>query len=116
MNTENNSFNHLAWKILPWMADVLCAFLVWWAVQINSEIRTIRNELSELREFRATTLASRYTSVEAQQHQDRQALELTKIWAKIADIQQQWLRDLSDIKTSIAKIEARVEVERKEAK
>jgi hypothetical protein len=105
--------NHLAWKILPWMADVLCAFLVWWAVQINSEIRAIRTELSELREFRATTLASRYTTLDAQQHNERQTAELTKLWAKIADIQQQWLRDLSDIKSSISRIEAQIDVDRR---
>jgi len=113
---ENTSLNHIAWKILPWLADVLCAFLVWWAVQINSEIRTIRNDINELREFRATTMASRYTSADAQQHQERQAQELTKIWAKIADIQQQWLRDLSDIKSSISRIEAQIEAERRAVK
>ena len=32
-------------KILPWMANVLCGFLMWWASGVNAELKSIRTDM-----------------------------------------------------------------------
>ncbi len=101
--------NGLAWKILAWMADALCALLCYYAVQVNREIKIMSKEIQDLREWRAETAGNRYTAKDHNAYAEQQAREFQIVRASMADMQAQWLKDVSDIKVSLTRIETKLE-------
>jgi len=91
-------------KILPWMADLICAFLCWWAAQVNMELKDMRRDLTSLREWRAEAAGNRWTSSDHTKYADEQNKRTQDILLKMSDMQQTWLRDIADIKITLASV------------
>ena len=101
----------IGWKLLPWMADLVCGLLVWWAVQINAQIKEIqaqdllfREDISALREWRAETSGNRYTAGDHVKYADVQAQHIQAILTRISDLQQTWLVEVAGIKVQLAQM------------
>lgn len=104
----------VAWKILPWALDALVGVCLFIQLGMLADIRAVRVDVNELREWRSATEANRWTASDHNSYAQLQANELTKIWAKISDMQQQWLKDLGEIKVNIAEIKAEMRHAHKE--
>lgn len=101
-----DSINKLAVKLMPWVANALCAGLLWWAQEINTQLRQIQLEIQEIKEWKSSMVASRYTMTDAAIFAEKQSAEIAKLSTRLTEVEQKWLRDLGDIKVSIGKIEA----------
>ena len=105
-----DTLKSIGWRLLPWMADLLCAMLTWWAVQVNAEIKEIRKDVIILREWKAETSGNRYTSADHVKYAQSQAEQIASILLRIADMQQLWLREVSEIKVVMAQLPKRDEL------
>lgn len=101
----------LAWKILPWLMDLLCAILLAWAAKLHTNLSdlhnnlmSIDNEVQLLKEWRAETAGNRYTSKDHVVYAEANAKEMQLLWKEIAVLQQTWLRDMTDIKVMLARM------------
>lgn len=101
----------LAWKILPWLMDLLCAILLAWAAKLHSDLADLHRELLNvgaevqlLKEWRAETTGNRYTSKDHVAYAESNAKEMQLLWKEIASLQQTWLRDMTDIKVLLARM------------
>jgi hypothetical protein len=107
---EESAVKSIGWKLLPWVADALCAMLCYYAFQFNVELKEIRKDVVELREWRAETAGNRWTAGDQTLYSQKQAEELSKVWNKISEIQQTWLRDVSDIRIQLGQLPKRDEL------
>lgn len=92
---SRRKFDGIEWRILGWAADAAVGLLFVFAVWINLR-------LTDVELWQAATVANRYTSQDHMSYAAQQSVELNRIWLKIADMQAGWLKDLSEVKTSIA--------------
>ena len=105
MPTQNGSeWSKLGWKILPWMADVLCAILAFCMLELWSTIKTVRTDVNTLKEWRAETAGNRWTAGDHAKYADEQNKRIQDILSAIANTQQTWLRDIADIKVVLAMV------------
>lgn len=102
MNGTDSIFKDLGWKLLPWIANIVCGFLAWWASTMNNEIKSVHLEIQSLKEWRAETSGSRYTSKDHALYAEAQAAELARLWKAQNELQSQWIREVSAIRESIA--------------
>lgn len=108
---SNTDMKALAWKILPWLMDTVCALLLFWAAQLNADLKVLKLDLQAIKEWRAETSASRYTAKDHVTFAEANSKELQNLWMKIAEMQQTWLRDISDIKVSLARMPTKDDIQ-----
>ena len=101
---NNGELKTLGWKILPWLADIVCALLVYWAAQINTQIKTMSQDIVALQLWKAETSANRWTALDHTRYSDEQGKTTQAIMAKMADMQMQWLKDIADVKLALAQV------------
>ena len=113
---EEKTLMSLGWKILPWMADLICALLVWWAYEINGELRDLRDEqrgikadVASIREWRAETAGNRYTSKDHVAFAEQNAKEFQLVRADMSELKQQWLKEVGEIRVALVRLEAKME-------
>lgn len=94
----------LALKIFPWIMDLAAAGLLAWAAQLNQQITVMQNELQGLKEWKAETAGNRYTAKDHASYAESNAKELQQLWKEIAGLQQTWLRDMGEIKVTLAQL------------
>jgi hypothetical protein len=104
----------VAWKILPWALDALVGVCLFIQLGMINDIRLLRQDMNEIREWRAGTISNRWTSSDQNNYANEQAKEMTRIWSKISDMQQQWLKDLGDIKVNMAEMRSEMRHAHKE--
>lgn len=102
---------NLAWKILPWIMDIVAALLTAWAVQVNKQMTTLQTEMQALKEWRAETAGNRYTAKDHAMFAESNAKELQGLWKEIAGLQQTWLRDMSEIKITLAQLPTKTDIQ-----
>jgi hypothetical protein len=108
---------HLAsagWRLLPWLGNIVIAFLVWWAAQVNGQLANIQLDVQALREWRAETAANRFTSHDHARFAQTQAQEQLRLWQAVAELQREIMGAVGEIKTSVSNIETRLQFERRE--
>ena len=92
---SRRKFDDISWKILGWLMDAIALGLI--AFTINLHLRITNLEL-----WQSATVANRYTSQDHLIYASKQAEETNRLWLKISDMQSSWLKDISEVKTSIA--------------
>ncbi len=111
MVAKEQHVNGIAWKLLAWGADALCALLCYYAVQVNRELKSMSSDIQELREWRAETAGNRYTVKDHNTYAEQQAREFQLLRANMSDMQQQWLKDIGEIRVAIMRIETSMATE-----
>lgn len=106
-NGDEADIKNIGWKLVPWLADIVCAFLVYYAFQVNAQLASLRDDMQSLKEWKAETTGNRYTSRDHVSYADQVQGEFSKVWSRMAEMQQSWLRDVGDIKVLLARLEAR---------
>jgi|GEM_PF-4935479 len=101
---NNGELKTLGWKILPWLADVVCALLVYWATQINTQLKTMSQDIAALQLWKAETSGNRYTSSDHVRYAEEQARVNQSIMTKMSDQQMLWLKDIADVKLALAQV------------
>lgn len=94
---SRRKFDDISWRILGWLMDAIALGLI--AFTVNLHLRITNLEL-----WQAGTAANRYTSQDHLTYAAKQAEETNRLWLKISDMQSSWLKDISEVKTSIAVI------------
>ena len=102
VNGTNGLLGKMGWKLLPWLADIVCALLCFWAVQINIELKDQRREVQALKEWKAETAGNRYTARDHYVYAAATSKEIQVLWARVAETQQTWLNDINDVKVTLA--------------
>ena len=101
----------LAWKVLPWIMDLVAALLTAWAVQVNQQLGKMQADVQALKEWKAETSGNRYTVKDHVTFAESNAKELQQLWMKIAEMQQTWLRDMGDIKIALAQLPTKADIQ-----
>ena len=106
----------IGWKILPWLADLVCAFLTYFAWQMNVAIAEIRSDLRDanheivaLNLWRAETQGNRYTAKDHTTYAEAVQREFITVSDRIAALQREWLANLADVKVTLARLESKLE-------
>ena len=102
-----------AWRAVPWLLDSLIGICLWIQVGMISDIKAIRAEVQSLKEFRAAAPALFRQQVQSEADWRNQRDENTRIWQAINEGQKAWLRDLGEIKLSVAEIKAELRIAKK---
>lgn len=92
---SRRKFDDLSWKVLGWLMDVMAVGLI--AFSVNLHLR-----ITDLELWQSATVANHFTAKDHLTYASQQSVELNRLWLKIADMQACWLKDISDVKTSIA--------------
>lgn len=96
MNGESQpTFASASWRLLGWLLDVIACAALAWSVSLNA--RVMKLEL-----WQAGTNAEFYSTSDHLAYASQQQAEIGKIWIKMAEIEAQRLKELSELRQSIA--------------
>ena len=101
---NNGELKTLGWKILPWLADIVCALLVWWAVQINTQLKSMQVDITALQLWKAETAGNRWTALDHTKYADEQVKITQGLLLQISDLRQVNIKDMSEIKIALAQM------------
>lgn len=100
--SSESVFKDLGWKLLPWITNILCGVLTWWASSLSEDIGVIHREIESLKEWKAETSAGKYTAKDHALYAEMQSAEIAKLWKAQNELQSQWIREISSIREAIA--------------
>lgn len=95
MTDGMTSMKDASWRLLGWLLDIIACAALAWSVSLNA--RVIKLEL-----WQAGTSTTFYSSSDHLSYAAQQQSELNKIWLRLADIEAERLKELSDLRTVIA--------------
>lgn len=101
----------LALKLFSWLMDLVAVGLLAWATQLNQEIQATRTDVQALKEWRAETAGNRYTAKDHALYAESNSRELQQLWKEIAGLQQTWLRDMAEIKITLAQLPTKTDIQ-----
>lgn len=104
VDAEGVAINRVAWRILPWLMNLIVVALLGWATKLQNDLVELHSEMQTLREWKSEVMGTHYSAKDHSVYAETQAKELAALWKELAALQQTWLKDLSEVKIMLARM------------